>query len=60
MEEPATLPWEPPPLAVLDVEPDEPAKMDTPVAVVLVDGLVDEELPDTDPLEEDAPLDVGE
>lgn len=45
---------------MLAVEPDEPAKMDTPVAVVLVDGLVDEELPDTDPLEEDAPLDVGE
>lgn len=57
VEEPATLPWEPP-LAVLDVEADEAEKMDRPVAVVLVDGLV-EELPDDNPLEDDAPLDVG-
>lgn len=59
VEEPATLPWEPP-LAVSEGEPDEPEKMDTPVAVLPVNGFVEEELPDNDPLEEDAPLDVGE
>lgn len=60
VEEPATLPWEPPP-AVLDVEPDETAKLDTLVAVVPVDALV-EELPDDSPfdVDVDTTLDVDE